>query len=303
MNTGKKRSALSYIPGYTNNAVLQLIFFSAGASVLLSVCWGIMQIVYEGDNANFVTYFLTNIALPPLADVKGHWWTVLTYGWFSYTGHFDLSFFLYMVSNMLWLYAFGNLVQMLVGHKQVIPIFAYSIITGGIFYYVGQLIFGPSSIAALLTPQAGLVGMAAAAVTLAPQYRFYMTETFRVHILLLAGIFLFLMLMGSGFYLPVMVMMLGGGLTGFAYIKVLKTGYRPGGWMYSLSSKVNTVFDPDLRTSKQYKRGSITIGDKYQSNRVSQKRIDDILDKINQKGYNSLTAEEKEILQRAGKEQ
>ena len=33
-----------------------------------------------------------------------------------------------------------------------------------------------------------------------------------------------------------------------------------------------------------------------------QKRIDDILDKINQHGVNSLTQEEKEILLRAGKE-
>ena len=32
---------------------------------------------------------------------------------------------------------------------------------------------------------------------------------------------------------------------------------------------------------------------------ITQKRIDDILDKINQKGYRSLSEEEKEILKRA----
>jgi hypothetical protein len=35
---------------------------------------------------------------------------------------------------------------------------------------------------------------------------------------------------------------------------------------------------------------------------VTQQRIDDILDKINQKGYNSLTQEEKDILSRASKD-
>jgi hypothetical protein len=35
---------------------------------------------------------------------------------------------------------------------------------------------------------------------------------------------------------------------------------------------------------------------------VSQKRVDDILDKIHQKGMHTLTQEEKDILQRAGSE-
>ncbi|HYM93261.1 MAG TPA: DUF6576 domain-containing protein, partial [Chitinophagaceae bacterium] len=35
---------------------------------------------------------------------------------------------------------------------------------------------------------------------------------------------------------------------------------------------------------------------------ITQQRIDEILDKINQKGYNFLTDEEKELLKRASKE-
>jgi hypothetical protein len=37
-------------------------------------------------------------------------------------------------------------------------------------------------------------------------------------------------------------------------------------------------------------------------NGISQQRIDDILDKINLRGYNALSKEEKDVLQRAGKE-
>jgi hypothetical protein len=53
MNSGRKRSPLSYIPGYSNNAVLQLIIFSGVAFVVLGVSWGIIKIVYQGDDANF----------------------------------------------------------------------------------------------------------------------------------------------------------------------------------------------------------------------------------------------------------
>jgi DNA-directed RNA polymerase alpha subunit len=35
---------------------------------------------------------------------------------------------------------------------------------------------------------------------------------------------------------------------------------------------------------------------------LTQKRIDEILDKINHKGYSSLTEEEKEMLKKAGEE-
>ena len=45
MNSGRKKSALSYIPGLTNNAVLQLIMFSGVAFVMLGLSWGVMQIV------------------------------------------------------------------------------------------------------------------------------------------------------------------------------------------------------------------------------------------------------------------
>lgn len=303
MNTGRKRSALSYIPGYNNNAVLQLIIFSAVAFVILGITWGIIKIVYRGDDTNFNQYFISNIALPALGGFKTHWWTVFTYGWFSFGGFWEL------LSNMLWLYAFGSLVQMLVGHRQVIPLFAYSLLAGGVLYLLAQALPGELGkiprIIGLLGPRAGLLGMAAAAVTLTPNYRFYLTETFRVHILVVAGIFAVLMIMSSGFYFPVIFLLAGGGLMGFGYIKLLKAGYRPGNWMYALSNKVESLVTPDqnIRWKKRNKKRNVVLGRMYKpKSGISQQRIDDILDKINQKGYNSLSAEEKDILMRAAKE-
>ncbi len=303
MNTGRRRSALSYIPGLTNNAVLQLIMFCAGAFVTLGICWAVIEIVDRGDAANFYQYILPNIALPHLAAFGAHWWTIFTYGFFSFNGFFE------MLSNMLWLYMFGNIVQMLVGHRQVIPLFIYSVVAGGLFYLLAQLVpgaFGEAPrVNGIMGPRAGLIAMAAAAVTIAPDYRIYFTETFRVHIMVVAGIFAFLMIMSSGFYFPVFMMLAGGGLVGFAYIKMLKAGYRPGEWMYGMSKKVENLVTPDPIKIAQRKFQSNPSGN---SNRytpksgITQKRIDDILDKINQKGYNSLSSEEKETLLRAGKE-
>jgi membrane associated rhomboid family serine protease len=301
MNTGRKRSALSYIPGYANNAVLQLILFSAVAYVALSLIWAVMMLVYQGD-ANFNQYFIPNLALPLAGSFKSAWWTIATYGWFQYPHGFWE-----MLSNMVWLYCFGSVVQMLVGHKQVIPLYIYSLLIGGAVYMLAQLLPGELGKCPpyLLGPRAALVSMAAAAVTLTPKYRFYLTDTFSIPLLAMAGIFIALMLLGSGFYLPIIIMLLAGGLTGFGYIRLLQAGYRPGEWMYDVTARIAGAVTPDENAGWPKKGGK---RDDFLSRRyepktgISQKRIDEILDKINQKGYNSLSSEEKDTLMRAGKE-
>ena len=68
----------------------------------------------------------------------------------------------------------------------------------------------------------------------------------------------------------------------------------------------NDLFNPDkpkkgkkIKTQLFYKSSSKPY--KKISN-ITQQKIDDLLDKINQRGYNSLTEDEKEILRRASKE-
>ncbi len=298
MNTGRKRSALSYIPGYTNNAVLQLIIFSAVAYVIFALTWGVMMLVYQ-DNVNFEHYFIPAISLPTIHSFFTHWWTLITYGWFH-----NPHGFWELVSNMLWLYCFGSVVQMLVGHRQIIPLYAYSLIAGGVFYLIAQLL--PGSLGTcppyIMGPRAGLVGMAAAAVALTPKYRFYLTETFTIPIMVVAGVFAFLMIVSSGFYLPVVLLLTGGGLMGFGYVKLLKAGYRPGIWMYQLAGKAESLVTPNENASRNNINSDLFTNKYKPTTGISQKRIDDILDKINQKGYNSLSSEEKDVLLRAGKE-
>ncbi len=301
MNTGRKRSALSYIPGLSGNAVLKLIIFTSGAYIIFALMWAVVALLYQGDS-NFSQYFIPAVALSHLSNFSSHWWGLLTYGLFNYpNGFWEL------LSNMLWLYCFGSVVQMLIGHRQIIPLFLYSLVGGGVFYLLAQLL--PGSLGAcppyILGPRAGLIGFAAAAVTLTPKYQFYLTETFRIPLLVVAAIFTALLIVGSGFWLPVIFMLVGGALTGYGYVKLLQAGYRPGEWMYQITGKIESLVTPDENAiSKRQNKVRGENREKIYSPKqgITQKRIDDILDKINQKGYNSLSAEEKETLMRAGKE-
>ena len=111
------------------------------------------------------------------------------------------------------------------------------------------------------------------------------------------------MVLGSGFFLPVIFMLAGGALMGFTYIRLLRAGYRPGEWMYRLTAKAESLVTPNEYAIQQKRNRGRGNASRYEpQNGITQNRIDDILDKINQKGYNSLSSEEKDILMRAGKE-
>ncbi len=298
MNTGQKRSALSYIPGLTNNSVLKVILFSGTAYVVFGLIWSIISLLY-GNATNYHLYFIPAVALADVKSFPSHWWTIFTYGWFHYIGFFEF------LSNMLWLYMFGSVVQVLVGHRQVIPIYAYSMLVGGVFYLLAQFLPGafghcPPNI---LGPRAGLMGLAIATITISPTYRFYITETFTVPLAAVVGIFAFLSIINSQFYFTLLMMLVGGGLCGFGYILLLNRGYKPGAWMYSFTRNIESLVTPadEMGSGRNYSRPGGSGRTRFQPRNNHLTNVDDILDKINQKGYKSLSAEEKAILKEAGK--
>jgi membrane associated rhomboid family serine protease len=288
-----KRSSF-YVPGLSQNAVIKLIIACGVAFVMLGVVQAIMLII-GFPRENYENYFVGNVALPALAQYKTKFWTPLLYYWFN-RGFWNL------VTDMVWLYFFGSLVQMLIGYKQVIPIFIYSGIFGGIVCLLSQFIPGVYMYGNYMGPVAGLTGLASASITLSPKYRVFFTDRFSVPLLVMAGIFAFLMLLHTGFQLPLVLLMAGGALGGFLYIRLLQKGYKPGEWPYTIFAKIEALVTPNESAIRQKKRGRVIKLSQRSPQKDKQSRVDEILDKINQKGYTSLTEQEKEILMRAGQD-
>jgi membrane associated rhomboid family serine protease len=255
--------------------------------------------VTNASPVTFTTLFTQNIGLPPVHSFSDKFWTILTYGW-VHGGFWDLF------TNMIWLYAFGSVVQMLVGYRQVVPMFLYALIVGGVFYELAQLLPGGffAARAYVFGAQAAVVAMAVGALTVAPGYRFHLTPTFSIPLVALVCIFLFLVVISSNLEGPYLFLLGGGALTGYGYIKLLQNGYQPGGWVYGMVDSMNRMATPDedMPAKQGKKRNQVLNKVKPTRQDSLQKRIDEILDKINQHGYDSLTAEEKEVLLKAGKE-
>lgn len=297
MKTISRRPVQSLIPGYDQNAVLQLILAS-GVGFIMYHLTRIILLIVDADPNIFPSYFTGNIALQPLTLFYKKFWTIFTYAW-VHNGFWELF------SNMIWLYCFGSVVQMLIGHRQIIPLFIFSIIMGGVFYELAQLIPGETfqNTGIYFGAQAGVMGLAVASLTISPSYRLYFGERFSIPLVVIACIFFGLAVMNSNLHGANLMLLAGGALTGFTYIRLLHSGYKPGTWVYDIFDRLTNTFTPnETGGKKQNKKRSQVLGKMPVKNDNDQKRIDDILDKINQHGYNALTKEEKEILLRAGKD-
>ncbi|MNS12812.1 hypothetical protein D3C72_443830 [compost metagenome] len=99
---------------------------------------------------------------------------------------------------------------------------------------------------------------------------------------------------------------LGGALFGFAYIKILQNGTDLSLIVTKIIDFFANLFKPrkgtpfkkvhrNVSQPKPKTASKIVVKDK------TQQQIDEILDKISQSGYDSLTKEEKEFLFKAGK--
>jgi hypothetical protein len=99
---------------------------------------------------------------------------------------------------------------------------------------------------------------------------------------------------------------LAGALTGFLFVYFLKNGYDWSEWMSNFFDRITNLFNPDKHAAGKKIKDELfykSAGAPYKKTmNVTQERVDEILDKISLQGYERLTEEEKELLERARQE-
>ena len=100
----------------------------------------------------------------------------------------------------------------------------------------------------------------------------------------------------------------GAAGTGWLFIYLLRRGTDGSIWINQFFDWIGDLFNPDKRKKPKNKKDeffyNVSGTQPYKKiPNITQKRIDEILDKINQQGYRFLTIEEKEILKRAAEEE
>lgn len=233
-------------------------------------------------------------------------WTVFTY-------MFMHDEPLHLLGNVLWLWAFGYILQDLTGNNKLIPIFIYGGLAGAVIFVLSYNLIprlipvGPT--ATIEGASAGVMAIAIATTTLAPDYRIFPMINGGIPLWVLTVLFViidFAMIPvnNTGGHLA----HLAGAATGFVFVYQLRRGRDGSVWMNNFYSWISNLFNPDKKHWKKTARKELYYESKgaqpYKKiPNVTQKRIDEILDKINQQGYRFLTDEEKDILKRASEDE
>lgn len=234
-------------------------------------------------------------------------WAIITYAFV----HFEFSHILF---NMLWLYVIGRMFLNLFSAKRAVNIYFLGAISGGLLYMLCYTLF-PNIFGA----NSNLVGASAAVRALLIFLCAYMPNQnvqFFMFNLKLWYIGLAIVIMDAlGVFAGVSnpeignaggnLAHLGGALLGYFYAKQLLVGNDIGKDFERFIDLFANLFRSEKKGSlktvhkNKSKVGGYTKSDFNEFN--NQKKIDIILDKISKSGYDSLTAEEKEFLFRAGK--
>ena len=280
--------------------VLNVIFFLVLATIKVAVS------VNDNSDAVFYSQVVNWFYLP--ADVfklGSRPWTVLTY-MFS-----DVEVFR-AISNMLWLWAFGGILQNLTGNKKLIPVYLYGGFTGAVFFIAANYLIPTNKAiidsANLLGSNTGVIAVAVAATIIAPNYRFFRNIRGGIPVWVLTIVYIAIDLAGVAVQPAAQpIAHIGGAVAGFLFVMLLKNGMDGSTWMNNLYSWFINLFNPNKNKKRNsvkekvfYNTGSRSPYKK--TSNVTEQRVDEILDKINQKGYNYLTKEEKDILKRASEE-
>ena len=158
-----------------------------------------------------------------------------------------------------------------------------------------------------LGASAGVMAIAIGTTVLSPNYRIFPLINGGIPLWVLTMIFVIIDLATIPYNNPGgHVAHLAGAGMGFLFMFAMRKGSDWSVWMNNAYDWVNDLWNPEkpkkgkrLKTELFYKS---TIAPFKKTSSITQQRIDEILDKINQKGYNALTDDEKDVLKRASKE-
>ncbi len=242
-------------------------------------------------------------------------WHQLTHPWVFFTSMFVHVGLWHLLFNMLMLYWFGRIVENLLNHRHILPIYLISGLAGGLFYLISANFIPQLQYSFAYGASAAVMGFVFASATLTPDSRLHLLLIGPVKLKYIAFALLLLDLFSIGWMANTggHLAHLGGAAFGYLYIRELRKGND---W----SKPVNHILDAILGFL-----GSISFGESHRKTPLKkvykakgkkpksqaradtddedlfQERLDAILDKIKEHGYDSLTPEEKQFLFHASK--
>jgi membrane associated rhomboid family serine protease len=297
--------------GHEGNALTLLIVINLLAFVTLAFIKVVYYFSYGGSSDEAFLAYSKNIfewvTMPAdLHKFMNRPWTILTHMFVH-----DTTTVWQILANMIWLWCFGYILQDIAGNRKLVPIFFYGAIAGALAFIISYNLISPlrETISNTQTfgASAGIMAIAIGATALAPGYRIFPMINGGIPLWVITIIYVIVDLATIPYSNPGgYISHAAGAGMGFLFITMLQEGHDWGTWMNDLFDWCNNLFNPDKPKKGKTVKSQLFYKSRVQPYKktplITQQKIDEILDKINQKGYDSLTDDEKEVLKRASKE-
>lgn len=279
-----------------------------------------------------ILFFGNGGQLPELYDQVVHafcmssdWQFFLTHPWGLITSMFLHEGFWHILWNMLFLYWFGRIVGDFIGNQRILPIYLLGGIAGGILYFISANAFPGMLIGKYaLGASAGVMAIVVAAGAISPDYimRLLFIGDVKLKYIVAVLVFLDLIVIPNGGNTGGHIAHLGGAFFGWFFVFQLRNGNDLSLFVNNIIDTISNFFSALLSGQRQRRKPKVVYRNPNkkaasktsrsrsrekghavsdQNKAAHQERLDAILDKIKQSGYESLSAEEKEFLFNASK--
>jgi hypothetical protein len=308
-----RRDRRRFTLGQPGNALFNLVALNMVCFFLLLLSRVFYISTHSGQRITDVDA-LNWFALPAnIVSLTERPWTILTF-MFMQGGNDPFPLFIAMIGSMLWLWVFALILQDLSGNRFIFPVYIYGSLLGAVLYLIAANILPAARQHTkelfLSGSQLGTAAIAVAVTTLSPQYRIFRNLGSGIPIWVLTVIFFaFNFISLFRFDNANSFAMLGAAVAGFIFVYLLRKNKDISIWMHNAYNWCLNLFNPNKNNTADRQRIKEKIfygdGSRQPFNKkanVTQQRVDEILDKINQRGYHFLTDEEKNILKRASEE-
>ena len=276
-------------------SLMRLIYINVGMFVLIKVVT-LFLILFKIDTTLITTYLelpsnLTTLIYQP--------WSAITY-MFLHTDVMHIFF------NMISLYWFGRIALERLSQKQLVGLYILGGLSGAAMYVLSYNLFPYFSVAVhnsyLLGASGAVVAICVAAATLQPNYPIRLMFIGEVKLIWVAIGMVAISVFGiTGNNAGGEFAHIGGAIWGYFYAKAWMKGKD---YSQLVTSVINWFTNTFKRTPKiKVKQGGKQTASRVKTDaeynrekRANEAAIDAILDKIKQRGYESLTADEKREL-------
>jgi membrane associated rhomboid family serine protease len=223
--------------------------------------------------------------------------------WQLFTFQFMHAGLLHILANCWAIYVFGRVIEETLGWKKFLILYLSSGVVGGICQVLAALLWPDLFGGPVVGASAGVFGLVAAFAVLFPERELLLLLFFVLPVRLRAKMLLMLsaVLALAGIVFPINHVAnaahLGGMLAGVVFIRQFIQGR---GWQWEFPSRRATPRERvSTRARKGWRSATSPPDEDLSTDEFVKSEVDPILDKISRQGIHSLTAREREILEKA----